>query len=38
MATAKAANGTTTVYVYSGSKDIAEYDNGVTCSPKSAQD
>ena len=33
----KAANGTTTVYIYSGSKDIAEYDNGASPSSPSRE-
>jgi len=33
----KSANGTTTVYIYSGSKDIAEYDNGAAPSSPSRE-
>lgn len=33
----KSANGTTTVYIYSGSEDIAEYDNGATPSSPSRE-
>ena len=33
----KSANGTTTVYIYSGSEDIAEYDNGAAPSSPSRE-
>jgi RHS repeat-associated protein len=33
----KTANGTTTVYIYSGDKDIAEYDNGAAPSSPSRE-
>lgn len=37
MRVQKSANGTTTVFIYSGSKDIAEYDNGAAPSSPSRE-
>lgn len=37
MRVQKSASGTTTVFIYSGSKDIAEYDNGAAPSSPSRE-